>query len=55
MTLEHERIQIWNQLVAPLDSISNEWSDLGIHPRFNDASNRIIILIRLEAIDSKAR
>lgn len=55
MTFEHERVEIWNQLITTLDGISNEWGDLRIHPRFDDTSNGIVILVSLEAIDSETR
>lgn len=55
MTLKHKRIEVWNQLITPLDRISNEWGNLRIHPWFDDAADGVIILVRFETVDSKAR
>jgi len=54
MAFEHKRIKIWDELIPPLDRITDQGSNLWIHPGFNDTSDGVIVLICLEAVDGKA-
>lgn len=55
MTLEHEGVYVWNYLVAALDRVTYERSNLRIHPWLDDTANCVIILVCLETVDSKSR
>lgn len=54
MAFKHERIDIGNQFVSTLDRAANQWSDLWIHPRFDDPTNRVVILICFETVDCES-
>jgi hypothetical protein len=54
MALKHQRVKIRYNLVTTLDRVSNERSNLWIHPWLDDAADSVVVCICLETVDSKS-
>lgn len=54
MALEHERVQIWNQLVTSFDRVTNKWRRLVVHPWLNDSTDGVVVCVCFEAVDGKS-
>lgn len=55
MGFEHEGVEVWNQLVASLDGVTNEGSNFGVHPGFDHAADSVIVFVRFKTVDCEAR
>jgi hypothetical protein len=53
VALEHQGVQIRYDLVTTLNCVSDERSDLGVHPGLDNTADRVVIFISLEAVDGK--
>ena len=54
MTLKHERIEIWDQLIPALDGIPDERSNFRIHPWLNYTTDGVVVFVCLKTVDSEA-